>query len=42
VHGGGNGDQKAKNREKELGHVENGGAHVGHCHGFNGGANDKD
>eukprot|EP00258_Populus_trichocarpa_P046751 XP_024462770.1 fe(2+) transport protein 1 [Populus trichocarpa] len=40
--GGGNGYQKAKNGEKELGHVENGGAHVGHCHGFNGGANDKD
>ncbi|KAL3582063.1 hypothetical protein D5086_016395 [Populus alba] len=40
--GGGNGDQKAKNGEKELGRVENGGAHVGHCHRFNGGANDKD
>ncbi|KAJ6902905.1 fe(2+) transport protein 1 [Populus alba x Populus x berolinensis] len=40
--GGGNGDQKARNGEKELGRVENGGAHVGHCHGFNGGANDKD
>ena len=40
--GGGNGYQKAKNGEKELGHVENCGAHVEHCHGFNGGANDKD
>ena len=30
------------NGVRGLGNVENGGAHVGHCDGFNGGANDKD
>ena len=40
--GGGVDGEKVNNGERGLGNVENGSAHVGHCHGFNGGANDKD
>ncbi|KAJ6899463.1 fe(2+) transport protein 1-like [Populus alba x Populus x berolinensis] len=40
--GGGVDGEKVNNGERGLGNVENGGAHVGHCDGFNGGANDKD
>ncbi|KAJ6431972.1 hypothetical protein OIU84_019279 [Salix udensis] len=40
--GGGVDGEKEKNGERELGCVENGGLHVGHCDELNDGSNDKD